>query len=543
MSLLSIQNLSVALPQGSDRPYAIQGVSLDVAANEVVCIVGESGSGKSVTAQAIMGLLPPTLTIESGRIMLDQADLLVLSERQMRDVRARRVSMIFQEPMTALNPLMRVGEQIAEIFRYHTPLGRAEINEKVVGLLAAVGLPNPQTIGAAYPFRLSGGQRQRVMIASALALQPSLIVADEPTTALDVTTQAQILALIYRIQAERGMGLLYITHDFGVVAEIAHRVIVMQRGRIVETGPVQQVLNAPQHPYTQALLAAVPQFKPSRSGAPTGPVICVASHLSKSYTTQHRLFERSVTVQAVKDVELEIRRGETVGLVGESGSGKSTVGRIFVRLVSADSGSVLIDNVDLAKLRGKSLRTYRRKIQMIFQDPHASLNPRRKVGYIIADGPCAHGVPRRDAEAKARELLALVKLDPSAADRYPHEFSGGQRQRIGIARALALEPEVLIADEAVSALDVSVQAEILKLLEDLRQRLSLAVLFITHDLRVAAQICDRICVMHRGEIVEAGPTAKVFAEPSHTYTRELLSAIPGRDWHRPQSVVLAANPS
>jgi ABC-type glutathione transport system ATPase component len=543
VGLLKIENLSVALPRDGDRSYAIEDVNLEVTANEVVCLVGESGSGKSVTAQAIMGLLPPSLKVKSGRITLEQTDLLQLSEKQMRAVRVRRVAMIFQEPMTALNPLMRVGDQIAEIYRYHTRLSRAETNDKVLGLLAAVGLPNPPTIGASYPFRLSGGQRQRVMIASSLALQPSIIIADEPTTALDVTTEAQILALIRKVQTERGMGILYITHDFGVVAEIAHRVIVMRNGRIVEAGPIAQILGAPQHPYTRTLLAAVPHLDPQRRENPAGPVLCTASNLRKTYVTRHRLFASATTVHAVKGISLELRRGETVGLVGESGSGKSTVGRIFVRLAAADSGSVLIDNVDLAKLRGQKLRMHRRKFQMIFQDPHASLNPRRKVGHIIADALRAHRIPRAEADAKTQRLLALVQLDASAADRYPHEFSGGQRQRIGIARALALDPQVLIADEAVSALDVSVQAQVLELLEGLRQQLSLAMLFITHDLRVAAQICDRILAMYRGEIVESGPTTKVFSEPSHAYTRELLNAVPGKDWHLTRSFgsVIAAN--
>ena len=530
MTLLRVENLSVALPAEGDRPHAIEGVSFEVAADDVVCIVGESGSGKSITAQAIMGLLPPSLNVKSGRVLLGQVDLLGLSEIQMRAVRARRIAMIFQEPMTALNPLMRIGDQIGEIFKYHTALGRKEIDEKVVQLLAAVGLPDPESIRAAYPFRLSGGQRQRAMIAASLALEPSLVIADEPTTALDVTTQAQILKLMRKIQTERGMATVYITHDFGVVAEIAHRVIVMQSGRIVEAGPVDQILNSPSHPYTRDLIAAVPRPSLTRTATVVGQAICVARNLRKSYVTQHRLFSSTIKVHAVNDVQLELRRGETVGLVGESGSGKSTLGRILVKLVTPDAGSVMLDDVNLTRLKGAELRAYRHKIQMVFQDPHSSLNPRRKAGQIVADALRDKKISRAEAEAKVRNLFALVRLDASALDRFPHEFSGGQRQRVGIARALAADPAVLIADEAVSALDASVQAQILRLLDDLKQRLSLAVLFITHDLRVAAQICDRILVMYRGEIVESGETAKVFGDPQHHYTRALLDAIPGRNW-------------
>ncbi len=534
MSLLDIQNLTVALPPGADRPYAVENVHITLQPNEILCVIGESGSGKSITAQAIMGLLPPALQVKSGSIRFNGTDLLTLSEMHMRTLRAKRIAMIFQEPMTALNPLMRVGDQLAEIFRYHTKLGRAEIEFKVRELLAAVGLPEPDVLRAAYPFRLSGGQRQRVMIASALALEPSIIVADEPTTALDVTTQAQILRLIRKIQAERETGILYITHDFGVVAEIAHRVVVMQGGCIVESGTVEQVLNSPRHAYTQKLLAAVPRLQLTRSASVESRIVCRASQLHKAYERRRHMFGRASLVQAVKSVDIELRRGEVVGLVGESGSGKSTVGRMLVRLLAPDSGKILLEDTDLSQLRGQALRSCRRKIQMIFQDPHASLNPRRKVGDIIADPLCAHKVPRAAALAKARELLRLVSMDPAAADRYPHEFSGGQRQRIGIARAIALDPQVLVADEPVSALDVSVQAQILGLLEDLRRRLSLTMLFITHDLRVASQICDRILVMFRGEIVEAGSTSEVFANHRHPYTRELIEAIPGRAWRHVQ---------
>ena len=535
-AVLEVENLTIDLPPGADRAHAVEDVSFALKPEEILCIVGESGSGKSMTAQAVMGLLPPLVRVSGGAVRLEGMDLLGRSEADLRDVRGRRIAMIFQEPMTALNPLMRVGDQIAEVLRFHgTGMDKAARRRRTVELLKAVGLPEPELLRHSYPFRLSGGQRQRVMIAMALALEPAVLIADEPTTALDVTTQAQILALIKKIQAERRMAVLFITHDFGVVAEIADRVAVMQNGRVVEIGPAEQVLNAPQHAYTRRLIAAVPKLIPPAPrpvDADAAPVLA-ASGLVKTYAARGGFFGRGRTVQAVKDVAFEIRRGETLGLVGESGSGKSTVGRLVVRLLDPDGGTVRVDGIDIAGLRRRALQPYRRRVQMVFQDPFASLNPRRKVGKIIADGPVAQGMKRAEAEVKARELLRLVGLDPGATERYPHEFSGGQRQRIGIARALALEPEILVADEPVSALDVSVQEQILALLDEIRVRLRLAMLFITHDLRVAAQICDRIAVMRRGEIVETGPTAELFAAPRHPYTRELLAAVPGRHWTAP----------
>jgi len=442
--------------------------------------------------------------------------------------------MIFQEPMTALNPLMRIGDQIAEVMEVHgEPVGY-----RVVELLNAVNLPEPPRIMSSYPHQLSGGQRQRVMIAMALALQPAILIADEPTTALDVTTQMQILHLIRDIQRRRGMGVLFITHDFGVVAEIADRVAVMQHGRIVETGPAQHVLNGPVHPYTRKLIAAVPRFAlvetPPTEAPPTygRPILLAARNIEKTYR-QRGLFRRRVT-KAIDDATIEIRHGETLGLVGESGSGKSTLARTLVRLVQPDAGSIVFEGRDLRPLSRSSWLPYRRRIQMVFQDPFASLNPRRRVGEIIAEGPIAHGVPRAEAQARTLELLDLVKLDRAAVERFPHEFSGGQRQRIGIARALAMKPELLIADEPVSALDVSVQAQVLALLRDLRDRLGLSMLFITHDLRVAAQICDRVAVMRQGVIVEQGRTAEVFTSPAHDYTKALLDSIPGRHWRPPE---------
>jgi len=528
VSLLAIEGLTVSLPPGADRPNAVEAVSLTLDSGEVLCIVGESGSGKSVTAAALTGLLPPGLQVTAGRIGFEGQDLRRASPAAMRALRGARIATVFQEPMTALNPLMRVHDQVAEVLQVH---GRP-VGHRVQELLEAVGLPDPERIARCYPHALSGGQRQRVMIAAALALEPAILIADEPTTALDVTTQKQILALIRDIQQRRGTAVLFITHDFGVVAEIADRVAVMQRGCIVEQGAAADVLNAPQHPYSRALIAAVPHRAPATRNAIVGPPVLALDGVCKTYRSRS-LFGGVRTVAAVQAATLELRRGETLGLVGESGSGKSTLARCVVRLVQADAGAIQFGGTDLRPLSRAAWKPYRKRIQMVFQDPFASLNPRRRVGDILAEGPVAHGVPRRQARARAAELLALVQLDPGAAGRFPHEFSGGQRQRIGIARALAMEPELLIADEPVSALDVSLQAQILALLEDLRVRLGLTMLFITHDLRVAAQICDRVAVMRQGRIVEQGPTAAVFATPAHEYTRALLDSVPGRGWAPP----------
>ena len=525
--VLAIENLTLALPALADRAFAVQGASLTVAAGETLCIVGESGSGKSMIAHAAMGLLPKAVTPAGGTIELAGRDLLGLDEARMRDVRGREIGMIFQEPMTSLNPVMRVEDQIGETFEAHGLLDRAGRRARARELIAEVGLPDPDRLARAYPHELSGGQRQRVMIAMALALEPKLLIADEPTTALDVTTQAQILALIASLRARRGMAVLFITHDFGVVAEIADRICVLQEGRVVEQGTVDQVLSRPAHAYTRRLLAAVPSLTPPPRQRPAegAPALRVEG-LAKTYR-KRALFGRGRVVRAAHDVSFTLARGETLGLVGESGSGKSTVGRCCLRLIEPDGGAILLGETRLSGLSQAALRPHRKRIQMIFQDPFASLNPRQNVGRIISDGPVAHGVARGAAMARASELLELVGLSANAIERYPHEFSGGQRQRIGIARALALDPEVLVADEAVSALDVSVQAQILALIADIQQRLGLAILFVTHDLRVAAQICDRIAVMQHGAIVETGPTAALFADPQHAYTRQLLAAVPG----------------
>ncbi|MFU8883059.1 MAG: ABC transporter ATP-binding protein [Rhodobacterales bacterium] len=534
MSLLKIEDLAIALPEGADRPYAVENVNFTLHKGEILCIVGESGSGKSMSANAVMGLLPEGVTPAKGRIMFHDRDILHLSEEDRINIRGKSISMIFQEPLSALNPLMRVGAQICEVFEAHGLLTPAERMRRAVELLKEVGLPDPDKTVRAYPFQLSGGQRQRVMIAMALALEPEILIADEPTTALDVTTQAQILALIEDLRRKHDMAVIFITHDFGVVADIADRVIVMQTGEIVEQGSATDVLLKPSHPYTRSLIAAIPGMKDkpagveAKEGAQQSPVILSVQALNKTFRTGGGLFKEARVVHAVKDLTFDLHLGETIGIVGESGSGKSTAGRCIIRLIDPDSGTVRLSDVELTKLGGHTLRMARSKAQMIFQDPFSSLNPRARIGRILTEGPIAHGVPRAQAMARARELLALVGLDPSAVARFPHEFSGGQRQRIGIARALALDPDVIIADEAVSALDVSIQAQVLDLLADLKARLNLSMLFVTHDLRVAAQICDRIMVMRRGEVVEMGPTAAVLGNPAHEYTRSLLEAIPGR---------------
>jgi peptide/nickel transport system ATP-binding protein len=526
---VTIRNLKLALPAGGDRSYAVDGVSFDLTAGKILCIVGESGSGKSMCAHALMGLLPDNVIPEAGEIVFDGQNLLSLDENAWLALRGRRIAMVFQEPMTALNPLMRIGDQIAEMFEAHDLLTPKARKQKAVGLLREVGLPDPEQATRAYPHQLSGGQRQRAMIAMALALEPTVLVADEPTTALDVTTQAQILELIRDLQRRRNMAVMFITHDFGVVADIADRVVVLQHGKVVEQGAADDVLERPQHPYTRALLAAVPTMHPPQRAALLDRSKAVeVIGLEKTYVSGGGWFQKVRSVKAANEVSFDIFQGETLGLVGESGSGKSSVARLVMRLIEPDRGTVRLGDTDLTRINGKELRAQRRHIQMVFQDPFASLNPRRKVGHIITDGPIAHGADPAAARQRACDLLGLVGLNAGAMERFPHEFSGGQRQRIGIARALALDPKILVADEAVSALDVSVQAQVLNLLEDLKARLGLSMLFITHDLRVAAQICDRIAVMQRGSIVELRSTAALFSAPEHPYTRELLAAVPGQ---------------
>jgi peptide/nickel transport system ATP-binding protein len=529
MTLLSVQNISIALPAGGDRSHAVSNVNFEIEENQIVCLVGESGSGKSMIAHAILGLLPPGIAVDGGALMFGDIDLAHLAPAQRRGVRGDQISMIFQEPLTALNPLKRVGEQVAEAIRTHQgSKSSREVTAKVVELFEQVGLPDPERLRLSYPFQLSGGQRQRVMIAMALCNNPKLLIADEPTTALDVTTQRQILDLIKGLQKTHNMGVLFITHDIGVVADIADKVVVLQKGDIVESGPADSVLMQPSQVYTKMLLDAVPGKGAFRTpGEPKPPVLEVRG-LQKRFVTRQGMFAKSRETVAARDVSCQLAPGDTLAVVGESGSGKSTLARILLRLVEPDAGEILWHGKSVRAMKGKELRDFRRRAQIVFQDPYSSLDPRLKIGESIVRGPMAFGASRPEAKKLAEQWLERVGLGPQAFDRFPHEFSGGQRQRICIARALALRPEILIADEAVSALDVSIQAQVLDLLNDLKTEMGLAMIFITHDLRVAREIADRVLVMRKGEIEEERPTEELFENPRSDYTKRLLEAVPGR---------------
>ncbi|MEO7057643.1 MAG: ABC transporter ATP-binding protein [Caldimonas sp.] len=521
-----VESLSIEIVGKTDR-LAVDEVSFEIYPGETLCVVGESGSGKSMIAHALIGLLPPHGVRRSGgRVFLGDAEVSALPEASLRRLRGSAVGMIFQEPMTALNPLMTVGQQIDEVFSAHASLRASQRHAKTLGLLDDVQMPDPARTMSAYPFQLSGGQRQRVMIAMALALEPRLLIADEPTTALDVTTQAQILALIRELQQKRGIGMLFITHDFGVVADIADRVLVMQQGRCVESGRVTEVLQSPSHPYTRKLIAAVPVLQCEQR---TVPVVAKPLPLLRVDDLCKRYSGRGGRVTTALDrVSLHVDVGETVGVVGESGSGKSTLGKMVVGLLQPDSGAIAFEGKSTVGVSRRKLGVVRYQIQMVFQDPYASLNPRHRVGEIIAAGPINMGVDRDVARARAEELIRIVGLNPTCMGRFPHQFSGGQRQRLSIARALAMQPRLLVADEAVSALDVSVQAQVLALLREIRQELGLSMLFITHDLRVASGLCDRIVVMRAGRIVEQGAAAAICGAPVEAYTRQLIAAIPGQ---------------
>lgn len=508
----------------------VENLNFDVHAGETVCIVGESGSGKSVTSLATMGLLPKdTLVAAAGRIEIDGEDILKASPKRLRELRASKMAMVFQEPMTALNPVQRVGEQVDEVLRLHTKTGRAERRRQVLAMLESVHLPDIARIYDSYPHQLSGGQRQRIVIAMALILKPRLLIADEPTTALDVTTQKQILALIRELQAQHGTAVIFITHDFGVVAEIADRIVVMNQGAVVETGLRDDILARPTKDYTRMLVSSVPSLIPNARSAATGDVLLAVKDLNKVYG-KNGFFKAGKPVAAASEIAFTVRRGEIVGIVGESGSGKSTVARCVVRLIDPSSGQIMLGDTDIATIGRRELTPMRKRIQIVFQDPYRSLNPRRKVGESIIEGLLNYGTSRAAAIEQAARALDLVGLPADSVERYPHQFSGGQRQRICIARALVMEPDILVADEAVSALDVSVQAQVLALLEEVRQRVGIGVLFITHDLRVASQICDTIVVMQNGRIVEAGTAEQVLTQPQQVYTRALIEAAPGRGW-------------
>jgi peptide/nickel transport system ATP-binding protein len=525
---LSIEELRIALPEGSDRDYAVDGISFDVLPGEVVCLVGESGSGKSVVAHAIMGLLPDSLTASTGSIRLLGEDVLHLPEKHLRQMRGVGMAMVFQEPMTALNPVVRCGAQVDEMLAQHTALRPADRKRKVLDIFAKVNLADPQRMYDAYPHQLSGGQRQRIVIAIAMILRPALLICDEPTTALDVSTQVDILELIRDLQRENGTAVLFITHDFGVVAEIADKVVVLEQGRQVECGATHRVLASPEHPYTQMLLCAVPRLEPTRSPvAKDAPLLLEARNISKSYKAGSWPSKNRI-VHAADKVSLSVHAGETVGIIGESGSGKSTLARCIAGLIEPDGGSVTIPPIGSVGTPRAQRSAFRRSVQMVFQDPNRSLNPRRTVGQSVIEGPVNFGVPAGLAWRRAEALMEQVRLPVDALHRYPHEFSGGQRQRLCIARALACEPKVLIADEAVSSLDVSVQDQILTLLADLQHQLGFGMLFISHDLRVASRICNRLVVMHKGKIVEEGAISDVLLQRRHHVTEALLASVPGQ---------------
>ncbi len=562
-TLLSVKNLKVSF-KGENKTYieTVKGISFDIPANTTVALVGESGSGKSVTSLATMGLLPKEQSRidESSKILFEGKDLLSLSPREMRAICGKDIAMIFQEPMSSLNPVFTVGDQIAEVLRLHLGMGRKQARTRTLELLKEVGIPSPETKIDAYPSQMSGGQQQRVMIAMAIACEPKLLIADEPTTALDVTIQKQILDLLETLQKKREMSMLFITHDLALVGEIADQVIVMRHGEIREQGTVTEVLENPQDIYTRALLKCRPQMserpfklpmisdfmrqngdqliedvhlsddtKRQRSRGLTGDeqIILDVKDLKKSFYSRKGLFGKD-EFQAVKGVSFQLAKGKTLGLVGESGSGKTTIGLLLMRLQEATGGQALFEGKDILSMSEKEFNQYQRKIQIIFQNPYASLNPRFTVGQILMEPMLVHNIGKDDAEREqmAFDLLERVSLPAQAFYRYPHEFSGGQRQRIAIARCLTLKPEILICDESVSALDVSVQAQVLNLLQDLQDEFGLSYIFISHDLSVVKYISDQIMVMNHGDIVEIANSDVLYQSPQHEYTKRLLNAIP-----------------
>jgi microcin C transport system ATP-binding protein len=525
-TLIQVRNLSVAFRSGSTTNLAVKGVSFRIAKGETVALVGESGSGKTASALSIMRLLPyPAASHPTGEIFFRGKDLLTATEAEMREIRGGRISIIFQEPMTSLNPLHTIEKQVGEIMRLHRGLDEGEARKRVVELLGKVGIKDPEKRLGSYPHQLSGGQRQRVMIAMALANEPDLLIADEPTTALDVTIQAQILELMQSLQAEFGMAMLWITHDLGVVRKMAKRVYVMNQGEVVEEGPTEQVFSAPRHPYTRHLVSAEP-----KGTAPpldeSAPVVVETANLKVWFPVKKGLLRRTVDhVKAVDGLSLKLRAGQTLGVVGESGSGKTTLGLAIMRLVSSE-GQVAYLGQRIDHLNSRRMRPLRKEMQVVFQDPYGSLSPRLSVGQIIEEGLLIQrpGMSYEERRAAVGMALREVGLDPDAQDRYPHEFSGGQRQRIAIARALVLEPKFVMLDEPTSALDMSVQAQIVDLLRDLQKRRNLAYLFISHDLKVVRALSSHVIVMRHGKVVEEGPAEDIFRAPKSDYTRALLAA-------------------
>jgi peptide/nickel transport system ATP-binding protein len=532
--LLGVRDLRVSFATEGGLVEAVDGVSFELAAGEVLAIVGESGSGKSVTAQTILGLTRSANASIAGSAQFRGRELIGASEKELRQVRGAEIAMIFQDPMTSLNPVYRVGAQIVEAIQAHRPeVGRAEARKRAIELLDSVGIPHPERRVDRYPHEFSGGMRQRVMIAMALALEPDVLIADEPTTALDVTIQAQILELLRRLNRERNLATILITHDLGVVAEVADRVLVMHEGKIVERGGLDEIFYSPKDPYTRKLLDAVvrldqaPPLRPSRAGT-----LLEVTDLVKHFPLKRGLLiEREVDrVRAVDGVSFSVAKGETLGLVGESGSGKSTLSRTVLQLLEPTSGSVRFEGREIAGLSRREMRPLRAEMQMVFQDPYASLNPRKRIGQIVGDPLRLQGrASGSDLRNQVQELLDRVGLSPAHYQRYPHEFSGGQRQRIGIARALALRPKLILADEPISALDVSIRAQILELLADLQEDFGLTYIFVAHDIGVVRHVSDRIAVMHEGKIVEQGPADQVCEQPTDAYTQQLLAAVPVPD--------------
>ncbi|MGH2854630.1 MAG: ABC transporter ATP-binding protein [Solirubrobacteraceae bacterium] len=531
--LLRVEDLCVELPTEDGVVHAVDGISYEVHRGQTLGIVGESGSGKTVSALTLMGLTRRQGARISGRVVFEGVDLLTLPERGMRALRGNELAIVFQDPLLSLHPLHRVGAQLVEAIRAHREVSKRAARERAIELLELAGIPDPARRVDAYPHELSGGMRQRVLIAMALANEPKLLIADEPTSSLDVTVQAQILALLRRLQQELGMAILLVTHDLGVVAEMADEIAVMYAGRVVERGPAQQILASPQHPYTEELLRATPTLERPRERErerTPEPLLEVRDLVKRFPIARGVVFQRRVAaVEAVAGVSFELRRGETLGLVGETGCGKSTTARLIMRLLEPTGGEIRFQGHDIAHLRGAALKAARREMQIVFQDPHASLNPRKTAGSIIGEPFAIHGLHRDRAERRRAvcELMDRVGLRPEHHNRYPHEFSGGQRQRIGVARALALRPKLLIADEPVSALDVLIQAQILELLRELRRELGLTLLLISHDLAVVRQMADRVAVMRAGRIVELASNETLYSSPQHPYTRELLAAVPG----------------
>jgi microcin C transport system ATP-binding protein len=524
--LLDVRDLSVAFHHGSGTSIAVDHVSFEIKRGECVALVGESGSGKSVSALSILRLLPyPTASHPSGHIRFKGHELLGMSEREIRGIRGNDISIIFQEPMTSLNPLHTIGAQIGEILQLHNGMRGTKARARTLELLTQVGIPEPETRLASYPHQLSGGQRQRVMIAMALANEPDLLIADEPTTALDVTVQAQILTLLADIRQRLGMSLLFITHDLGIVRRIADVVCVMNNGKIVEQGPVEQVFTSPQHAYTRALLAAEPKPDPAPP-RPEQPVVMSTDDLKVWFPIKRGLLRKTVGhIKAVDGVTLAVRKGETLGVVGESGSGKTTLGLALLRLISSD-GPIVFLGSDIQGLQFKAMRPIRRDMQIVFQDPFGALSPRMSVGDIIAEGLSVHQPQLSDDALEARVVKALVDvgLDPKTRFRYPHEFSGGQRQRISIARAAVLEPSFVVLDEPTSALDMLFQAQMVDLLRELQRKRDLTYMFISHDLRVVASLASHLIVMRHGKVVEEGPASELFKNPKTDYTRALFAA-------------------